>query len=173
MSLITLLLVTDLDTLDRYRFWAVGSLVGRALHTLAVLWPFMAVGGVLALTLGRALDALSLGDDTARALGHRLGQARATSALAVVLLCGTATALAGPIAFVGLLVPHLARRITGPGYPWILAYALLLGPMLLVVADVIGRLIAPPGELEAGLVIAFLGAPVLILFVRRTQLRTL
>jgi iron complex transport system permease protein len=172
-SLITLLLVTNLDTLQIYRFWAVGSLVGRDLGTAGVVLPFLLVGAVLAFVTSRSLNVLSLGDDVARGLGQSLVRARVTSALAIVLLCGSATALAGPLVFVGLVVPHVARRLVGSDYRWILAYSLLLGPILLVCADIVGRLVAPPGELEAGLVVAFLGAPVLIAFARSSTVKSL
>ncbi|CAN5159151.1 iron chelate uptake ABC transporter family permease subunit [soil metagenome] len=165
-SIITLLLLGNLDTLNQYRFWAVGSLVGRSLDSLAAVAPFALLGGILALTLGRGLNVLALGDDVARGLGAQLGRARAIASVAVVLLCGSATALAGPIVFIGLVVPHAARRIVGADYRWILAYCLLLGPTLLVLADVVGRLIVLPGELEAGLVVAALGAPVMIALTR-------
>lgn len=169
-SLTTMMLLIDIDTFDRYRFWVVGSLVGRDLGTLAVMAPFLVVGAVLALGAGRVLNAVSLGDDVARGLGQRLGRARAAAAASVVLLCGAATALAGPIVFVGLVVPHIARRITGPDYRWILAHSALLGPILLVGADVVGRLIARPAEIEAGLLVAFIGAPVMMALVRRSSL---
>jgi iron complex transport system permease protein len=172
-SIITLVLITDLDTLNLYRFWAVGSLVGRDLGTAAVVLPFLAVGAALALATTRSLNVLALGDDVARGLGQNLAHARATSALAIVLLCGAATALSGPLVFVGLVVPHLARRFSGSDYRWVLAYSVVLGPILLVAADIVGRLVAPPGELEAGLVVAFLGAPVLIAFARRSTVRAL
>jgi iron complex transport system permease protein len=172
-SLITLVLVTDLDTLNTYRFWAVGSLVGRELDTAGVVLPFVAVGAVLAFASARGFNVLSLGDDVARGLGQSVGRARVTSAIAIVLLCGGATALAGPIVFVGLVVPHLARRFTGADYRWILAYSVVLGPTLLLLADIVGRLVALPGELEAGIVVAFLGAPVLIAFVQRSTVKAL
>jgi iron complex transport system permease protein len=172
-SIITLLLLTDIDTLGQYRFWAVGSLVGRDLGALGAVLPYLAAGVVLALALGRTLNTLALGDDVARGLGQRVGMSRAVAAIAIVLLCGGATAIAGPIVFVGLVVPHLVRRITGPDYRWITAYSLAIGPALLVAADTVGRLIAPPGELEAGVVVAFLGGPVLIALVRRTRWSTL
>ncbi|MCU1424473.1 MAG: Iron transporter permease [Microbacteriaceae bacterium] len=172
-SLITLVLITDLDTLNTYRFWAVGSLVGRGLDAAGVVVPFVAIGAVLAFASARGFNVLSLGDDLARGLGQSVRRARVTSAIAVVLLCGGATALAGPIVFVGLVVPHLARRFTGADYRWILAYSLVLGPTLLLLADIVGRLIALPGELEAGIVVAFLGAPVLIAFVRRSTVKAL
>jgi iron complex transport system permease protein len=172
-SLITLVLITDLDTLNTYRFWAVGSLVGRGLDAAGVVVPLVAIGAVLAFASARGFNVLSLGDDLARGLGQSVRRARVTSAIAVVLLCGGATALAGPIVFVGLVVPHLARRFTGADYRWILAYSLVLGPTLLLLADIVGRLIALPGELEAGIVVAFLGAPVLIAFVRRSTVKAL
>ena len=169
-SLITIVLLTDGNAFDRYRFWAAGSLVARGLDTALPLIPFIAVGTLLALAAGRMLNALALGDDLARGLGQNLIAARSVCAVAVVLLCGCATAMAGPIVFVGLAVPHLARWFTGPDYRWVLPYSAIAGATLLVGADVIGRVIARPGEIEAGLVVAFLGAPVLIALVRRVKL---
>ena len=172
-SMITLLLLSNLETLNQYRFWAVGSLVGRQLESVAVVAPFLLVGGVIALMLGRSLNVLSLSEDVARGLGEHIGRTRVLASIAVVLLCGSATALAGPIVFVGLVVPHVARRFVGPDYRWVLAYSLVLGPTLLVLADVLGRLIVLPGELEAGLVVAFVGAPVMVALVRSKRLGAL
>jgi iron complex transport system permease protein len=166
-SIITIILLSQAQTFDQYRFWQAGSLVVRDLGTSLTLLPFIVVGGILALVCGRMLNALALGDDVARGLGQNVTAARALSAIAIVLLCGSATALAGPIVFVGLAVPHIARRIVGPDYRWILTLSALLGPVLLIAADIIGRLVSQPGELQAGLVVAFLGAPVLIYLVRR------
>jgi iron complex transport system permease protein len=168
-SFITLILLRDLDTLSQYRFWSVGSLVGRDLDTAATLAPFLVVGAVTALLLGRSLNSLALGDDLARGLGQRVGIVRIVAGVAIILLCGSATSLAGPIVFVGLVVPHIARRFVGSDYRWILAYSIPLGAALLVVADTVGRLIAPPSELEAGIVVALIGAPVLIALVRRDR----
>ena len=168
-SLITIVLLSDPATFDRYRFWSAGSLSARGLDTALQLAPFIFVGAILAATAGRMLNALALGDDLARGLGQNVVAARIVCFVAVVLLCGSATALAGPIVFVGLAVPHLARWFAGPDYRWTLALSALLGPALLLLADVIGRVIARPGEIEAGLVVAFLGAPVLILLVRNTK----
>jgi iron complex transport system permease protein len=172
-SLISLVLVTDLDTLNVYRFWVVGSLAGRDADLLRTLAPFLALGALLAFTIARDLNVMALGDELARGLGQRLHRARAGAAVAIVLLCGSATALAGPIVFVGLVVPHVARRLTGPDHRWMLPYAMVLGAVLLVAADVIGRLVVRPGELEVGLVIAFLGAPLMIAIVRRTRIAAL
>jgi len=168
-SLITLVLLRDLDTLGQYRFWSVGSLVGRDASTVLPLIPFLVVGAVLALVLGRGLNGLALGDDVARGLGQRVGLTRVVAGVAIILLCGSATSLAGPLVFVGLVVPHLARRMIGTDYRWILAYSVPLGAMLLVLADTVGRLIAQPAELEAGIVVALIGAPVLIALVRRDR----
>lgn len=169
-SIITLLLITDVETLSTYRFWSVGSLVNRDLDTVAALLPFLVLGGLLACVIGPALNVLSLGDDLARGLGQSVAVSRAIAAVAIVLLCGTATALAGPIVFVGLVIPHLVRPLTGPDYRWILAYAAALGPVLLLSADVAGRLLSYPGEIEAGILVALIGAPVLIVIVRRSKL---
>ena len=168
-SLITLVLLRDLDTLSQYRFWSVGSLVGRDLGTAATLAPFLAVGAAAALLLGRSLNSLALGDDLARGLGQRVGIVRIVAGVAIILLCGSATSLAGPLVFVGLVVPHIARRFVGSDYRWILVYSIPLGAALLVLADTVGRLIAPPSELEAGIVVAILGAPVLIALVLRDR----
>ena len=168
-SLITLVLISDYTVLADYRYWSVGSLVNRPLGTVAVVLPFLLAGALAALLSGRFLNALALGDDLARGLGQRVGLGRAVVCLAVVLLCGGATALVGPIAFVGLVVPHLARAVVGPDHRWILPFSALLGPVLLLSADVVGRLVVRPAELEAGLVVAFVGAPALIALVRTTR----
>ncbi|GAA4423992.1 iron chelate uptake ABC transporter family permease subunit [Georgenia halophila] len=169
-SLITLMLLTDRTTLDAYRRWAVGSLAGRGTEALTDLGLFIIVGTVLALLTGRTLNLLSLGDDVARGLGQNLPLSRVITAVAVVLLAGSATAIAGPIVFVGLVVPHVARALTGPDYRAILPFSLVLGPVLLLAADVVGRLVVQPGELEAGIVVAVVGAPVLVAIVRRVKL---
>jgi iron complex transport system permease protein len=135
--------------------------------------PTIAVGTALALALGRSLNGLALGDDVARGLGQRVGVARAVSAVAVVLLCGSATAAVGPIAFVGLVVPHIARQLVGGDYRRVLAFSAVIGPVLLIACDVVGRLVAYPGELQVGVVTAFVGAPVFIALVRRRRQVTL
>ncbi|GAA1841290.1 iron chelate uptake ABC transporter family permease subunit [Agromyces salentinus] len=164
--LITLVLLRDTEAFNQYRFWAVGSLTGRGLDVAALLWPFILVGAILAFVLANRLNLIALGDDVANSLGQRVGTTRLVAGIALVLLCGTATSLAGPIALVGLVVPHAARRLVGTDYRWIMPTALLLGPVMLLAADVIGRLIVPNSELEAGVVAAFLGAPVLIAIAR-------
>ncbi len=165
-SATSLLLLSDPETLDRYRFWTVGALTARGLNEALALAPLLAAGLAVALVLARPLDALALGDDVARGLGFRLGRTRALSLLGIVLLAGTATALAGPLVFVGLVGAHLARRLVGPRHGVLLPLAGVAGAALVLVADVLGRLVAPPGEIEAGIVVAVLGAPVLIALVR-------
>lgn len=168
-SVITVVLLADTQALDDYRFWQVGSLANRPLDVLTAVAPFVVVGLVLALAAGRVLDALALGDDVARGLGQDVVRGRLLVVLAVVLLCGSAVSMVGPIAFVGLAVPHLARAVVGLDHRRIVAVSALLGPVLLLGADVVGRLVVRPGELEAGLVVALVGAPVLLLVVRRSQ----
>jgi iron complex transport system permease protein len=166
------LLLTDATTFDQYRFWQVGSLTGRDEATITQAVPFIVVGVVLALVSARMLNALALGEDVARALGQNVAVARVVCALAVVVLCGSATAIAGPIAFVGLTVPHVARLITGPDHRWLLPYSALISPLLLLVSDVVGRVVARPAEVQVGIVTAVIGAPLFIVLVRRRKLVT-
>ncbi len=167
------MLLLDSATLDQYRFWAVGSVAGRDLGVAQAVAPFLVAGAVLAVGSSRALNGLALGEDVARSLGQRVGWVRAIAAASIVLLCGAATAAVGPVWFVGLTVPHVARAITGPDHRWLLPYAMGLGAVLLTIADVVGRVVARPGELEVGIVTAFLGAPVFIAFVRRRRIAEL
>lgn len=172
-SIINAILLTSPRTLDEVRFWQVGSLAGRSIDIVFQVAPFLALGAVLALATARLLDGLSMGDDVARALGQRIGLSRGLAGLAAVILAGAATAAAGPIAFVGLTVPHVARAVTGPGYRWILPYSMVMAPILLLGADVVGRVISPPGEVQVGIVTAFIGAPFFIALVRRRKLAAL
>ncbi len=163
---IALLLLRDTQAFDQYRFWAVGSLTGRGLDAVAALWPFLVVGVVLTAVLAPRLTLLAMGDDVAASLGQDVRVTRGLAAAAIVVLAGTATALAGPIALVGLVVPHAARRLVGSDYRRLTPVAALLGPVILLGADVVGRLVVPNSELEAGVVAAFVGAPVLVAVAR-------
>lgn len=160
----------DSAALDRLRFWTVGSLASANLDTIGKVWPFIALGVLLTLLIARPLNALEMGDDTARALGAHLTRTRVLAMLAVTLLCGAATAACGPIVFIGLMIPHLVRAITGPDMRWILPYAAVLSPVLLLGADVVGRIVARPSELQVGIVTALLGGPVFIHLVRRKRM---
>lgn len=152
---------------DNMRFWDAGALDGRSLEVAAAIAPFIAVGTLLCLVVARSLNVTALGDDLAKSMGGNVARTQALSLVAVTLLAGAATAGAGPIGFVGLMVPHAVRRFTGPDWRWILAYATFAAPALLLAADVVGRVIIPPAELPAGIVTAFLGAPVLIWLIRK------
>ena len=154
---------------DRMRSWGAGSLANRGFDVLGAVLPFIVLGVVIALLVARPLNAVALGDDLARSLGTRITPTRLWVVVAVTLLCGAATAAAGPIGFVGLMVPHVARWIVGPDQRWIMVYTLGLAPILLLLSDVIGRVLLRPGELQVGIVTAFVGAPVLIWLVRRRK----
>lgn len=168
-SVTSAIVLRDRASLDEYRFWIVGSLAGTDGTALLQALPFLAVGLVLAVALARPLNVVALGDELARSLGTRLWLVRGASALAVVLLAGTATAAAGPIGFVGVAVPHVARVIVGPDHRWVLAWSAVLAPLLLLVADMLGRVVARPEELQVGIVTALVGAPLFILIVRRRK----
>jgi iron complex transport system permease protein len=172
-SVVSFVTLLNPDVFDQFRFWGVGSLSGVPLSVLWEVLPFLVVGTVLALCMAGSLNALALGDETARALGNRVNLTRALGAVAVTLLCGAATAAVGPIAFVGLTIPHMARLITGPDHRWLLPYSLVLGPILLLSSDIVGRVIARPGEIEVGIITAFVGAPVFIALVRRRRIAEL
>jgi iron complex transport system permease protein len=166
-------LLLDPRAFNQFRYWVVGSLAGRRSDVLVQVAPFIVVGIVIALLLARPLNALALGDDAGRALGAHVGRTRVLGAVAVTLLCGAATAAAGPIGFVGLAVPHVARMIVGPDQRWVLPYSMVLAPVLLVGADVLGRVVIAPAELQVGVVTAFVGAPVFIALCRRPKLAKL
>ncbi|MGW2935845.1 FecCD family ABC transporter permease [Streptomyces sp. NPDC001156] len=162
-------MITDDAALGKMRFWTVGSLASATDSTITQVLPFLLAGTVVALALARPLNAVAMGDDTARALGANLDRTRALSMAAATVLCGAATAACGPIAFVGLMVPHAVRSFTGPDLRWILPYAAVLSPVLLLGADVLGRVVARPAELQVGIVTAVIGGPVFIFLVRRRR----
>ncbi|EPK7468106.1 Fe(3+)-siderophore ABC transporter permease [Klebsiella aerogenes] len=154
------------DVYDQLRFWQAGSLDIRTLQTLKIVLLPVLIAAVVTLFLSRALNSLSLGADTATALGSRVARTQLIGLLAITVLCGSATALVGPIAFIGLMMPHMARWLVGADHRWSLPVTLFATPALLLFADVLGRLLVP-GELRVSVVSAFIGAPVLIWLVRR------
>ncbi len=160
----------DPEHFDRMRRWGAGSIATPGYETSIAIAPFMAAGLLLALVVVRPLNAIALGDQLASALGASILRTQALVVVAVTLLAGSATAAAGPIGFVGLMVPHVARWIVGPDQRWIFAYTLVLSPILLLTSDIAGRIVMRPGELQVGIVTAFVGAPVLILLARRRNL---
>ncbi|MBB4915598.1 FecCD family ABC transporter permease [Streptosporangium saharense] len=172
-SFVSGLILLDPLTLNRFRFWQIGTFGGIDAAVTAQVIPFLGVGTLLALALARPLNTMNLGADTARALGANPARTTALSLLAITLLCGASTAAAGPITFVGLAVPHVARHLTGPDMRWTLPYSALLGAVAVLAADIVGRVVISPEELEVGVVTAFLGAPLFIALVRRRKLAEL
>lgn len=163
------LLLADNASLNVFRFWVVGSLSGRDADVAVQVLPFILAGLLLALINAPALNALGLGEDVARALGQRVTTARVIGVAAIVLLAGAATAACGPIGFLGLIVPHVARTFTGPDHRWLIPCSALAGAALLLTADVLGRIVVSPGELQTGIVLAAVGAPFFIALVRRRR----
>ena len=169
-SVTTVLVLLDAETLDEYRFWAVGSVAGRDVDLLLPVAPFLVLEIVLAAACARTLDLLGLGEDLARGLGARLAWGRGGAVLSATLLTAAAVAVAGPVVFVGLVAPHVARVLVGAVHRWLLPASALTGALLLVLSDVVGRLLARPGEIQVGIVTALVGAPFLIALVRRSRL---
>ncbi|WP_456285120.1 iron chelate uptake ABC transporter family permease subunit [Microbacterium sp. JZ70] len=172
-SLVSAVLLPRAQAMNEFRFWQVGGVGGASWDTMAVIVPLLTAAALVALLASPALNALALGDDVAVGLGVRVGRTRAIAAAAGVVLCAGVTAIAGPIAFVGLMVPHVVRLLSGPDQRWLLPLSAVGGAVLLTLADTIGRVIGSPGEVEAGIVTAFLGAPVLVLIARRTRMKAL
>jgi iron complex transport system permease protein len=169
-SWISAILITNERTLDEVRFWLAGSVAGRDLAILAQVAPFLVAGLLVAFALIPALDAISLGDDVAAGLGQRTGLVRGSAIGSAVVLSGASVAAAGPIAFVGLAVPHAVRRVVGPRHRWLLPFSAIHGAVLLLVADVLGRIAMRPSEIAVGIVTAIVGAPVLVHLVRTRSL---
>jgi iron-siderophore transport system permease protein len=172
-SLVSAVVLPRAQAMNDFRFWQVGSVSGATWGGILLVSPFIIVGIVLAIVTSSALNAMALGDDVATGLGVRTGLVRLVGAFAGVLLCGAITALAGPIGFVGLMIPHTMRLICGPDLRYIIPMSAVGGAVLLTISDVLGRLIGSPGELEAGIVTAFLGAPVLVYIAMRAKVRSL
>lgn len=167
------MVLNDPKSFDQMRGWYAGSIVDRGWDILLPVLPFLAVGVLFAVLAVGPLNAIALGDDLAQSLGAHVIRTRVIVVIAVTLLAGGATAIAGPIGFVGLMVPHIARWFTGPDQRWIFAFTLILAPALVLVSDIIGRLVMRPGELPVGIVVAFVGALVLIVLVRRAKVSAL
>ena len=166
------ILLTNSDVLRQMRGWAAGTTASQSLEDALSVVPLIAIGLVIAFLSTRALDVLALGEASAVAMGARPNQIRLVALVAITLLAGGATAATGPIGFVGLLAPHLARMMVGPHQGWITAYSMFLGTLVVAVSDVLGRILSP-GEVPVGVVTAFIGAPVLIWMARRFRLNEL
>lgn len=172
-SLITAIMISRTYVMDQFRFWQVGSVGSATWSSIATFAPFLIIGILIAIISAPALNALALGDEMASGLGVRTGLLRLVAAVAAVLLCGAATALAGPIGFIGLLSAHTIRLMLGPDQRFVIPLSAISGAIILTVSDVIGRLIGNPGELEVGVVTAFIGAPLLIILAMRMKVRSL
>lgn len=172
-SVVNAILLPRVDVMSSFRFWQIGGVGGATWDRIVVVSPLLAAGLVICLSSARGLNALALGDDLASGLGTGVARTRVVAAVGAVVLCGVATSVAGPIAFVGLVVPHVCRLVVGSDHRWLLPFAALGGAVLLVGADVLGRVVGRPEELEVGIVTALVGAPVLVWVVRRQKLREL
>lgn len=168
LSAVSAVTIRNQAALEVMRFWQVGSVGGRGLPLLLPSLPVLLAGAAMTLWAGATLNTLAVGDDLATALGTRLGRTRAVLGTGAVLLAAGSVAVVGPIGFVGLVVPHIVRLLMGPDYRVVIAGSLVLGPVLLLTADIIGRVVMPPAEISAGLVVLLLGAPVLVALVRRS-----
>ncbi|MPW25478.1 iron chelate uptake ABC transporter family permease subunit [Alkalibaculum sp. M08DMB] len=172
-SLVSAIILPRTEVMHVFRFWRVGSISGATWEGIYSVLPFLVVGLIIGILSAPALNALALGDDIATGLGVHTGIIRIVGAFAGVILCGATTAIAGPIGFVGLMVPHTMRLICGPNLKFIIPMSAISGAIILTISDVIGRLIGSPSELEAGIVTAFLGAPILIIIAMRAKVRSL
>lgn len=172
-SLVTAVVLPRNDISGSFRLWQIGGVGGASYERIGHVLPFLGVGMLICLFSARALNSLALGDELAAGLGERVAVARATAAVGAVVLCGAATAAAGPIGFVGLVVPHACRLMVGVDHRWLLPFSAVTGAALLTAADVVGRIVARPSEVDVGIVTALIGAPFFIWTVRRQKVRAL
>lgn len=172
-AMVTAIALPRNDIAGGFRLWQVGGVGGGTFRNIAMLAPFFGVGSMIAMLSARGLNSLALGDELAAGLGERVARTRVLASVGAVMLCGAATAIAGPIAFVGLVVPHACRLVIGVDHRWLLPASALGGAILLTGADVVGRVIARPQEVAVGIITALIGAPVFIVIVRRQKVRSL
>ncbi|MDO5518052.1 MAG: iron ABC transporter permease [Clostridium sp.] len=172
-SLVSAVILPRSDVMNRFRFWQVGSLSGATWEGISAMMPFFVIGIIISMAAAPALNALALGDELASGLGVNKGILRISCAIAGVMLCGATTAIAGPIGFVGLMIPHTIRLLFGSDMRNMVPMCAILGAVLLTASDVIGRVIGSPSELEVGIVTAFLGAPILIIIARKAKVKSI
>ncbi|WP_433498405.1 FecCD family ABC transporter permease [Sphaerimonospora sp. CA-214678] len=172
-SLVSAVVLPRNDIAGSFRLWQIGGVGGASYERIGHVLPFLAIGFVICLLSARALNSLALGDELAAGLGERVAVVRATAALGAIVLCGASTAVAGPIGFVGLVVPHACRLLVGVDHRWLLPFSTLVGAVLLTAADVVGRMVTRPSDVEVGIVTALIGAPFFIHIVRRQKVRDL
>ncbi|WP_182354199.1 FecCD family ABC transporter permease [Flaviflexus huanghaiensis] len=172
-ALVSAVLLPRIDVMDSYRHWQIGGVAGVSWDRLALGAPLLAVGAIICLLMARGMNALALGDEMASGLGERVLRTRIVSSIGAVILCGVATALAGPIAFVGLIVPHMCRLLVGTDHRWLIPFSALAGAALLVSADTLGGVMTRPSEIAVGIIMPIIGAPFFIWIVRRQRVREL
>ncbi|MCS0499139.1 FecCD family ABC transporter permease [Protaetiibacter mangrovi] len=172
-SLVSAVLLPRVEVMTTFRFWQIGGVGGATWDRILLVAPALALGALVVLATARGMNSLALGDDVAAGLGERVARTRLVAAAGAFVLCGAATAIAGPIGFVGLVVPHLCRLLVGTDHRWLLPATAIVGAGLLVAADVVGRLVARPEEVEVGIITALIGAPVFIALARRRKVREL
>ncbi|WP_156223780.1 FecCD family ABC transporter permease [Pseudactinotalea suaedae] len=172
-AIVSAILLPRAQDMQSFRFWQIGGVGGGSWGTIGLVLPFLAAGMLLSLASARALNSLALGDELAAGLGENVMRARLLAAVGGVVLCGAATAVAGPIGFVGLVVPHVVRLLAGVDHRWLIPLSALAGAALLTAADVVGRLVGGTEEIQAGIITAILGAPFFIWIVRRQKVRDL
>ena len=172
-SLVSVIILPRSEVIDAYRFWQVGSVSGATWESIDLMLPFLIIGLIISIISAPALDILALGDEVATGLGVNIGIIRIICAIAGVILCGATTAIAGPIGFVGLMVPHSIRLIFGSNLRGLVPMSAIGGAVLLTISDVLGRVIGSPGEFQVGIITAFLGAPILIIIARKAKVRAI
>ncbi|MBC2456685.1 FecCD family ABC transporter permease [Clostridium beijerinckii] len=172
-SLVSVIILPRSEVIDAYRFWQVGSVSGATWESIGLMLPFLIIGLIISIISAPALDILALGDEVATGLGVNIGIIRIICAIAGVILCGATTAIAGPIGFVGLMIPHSIRLIFGSNLRGLVPMSAIGGAVLLTISDVLGRVIGSPGELQVGIITAFLGAPILIIIARKVKVRAI
>lgn len=172
-SLVSVIILPRSEVIDAYRFWQVGSVSGATWESIHLMLPFLIIGLIISIISAPALDILALGDEVATGLGVNIGIIRIICAIAGVILCGATTAIAGPIGFVGLMIPHSIRLIFGSNLRGLVPMSAIGGAVILTISDVLGRVIGSPGELQVGIITAFLGAPILIIIARKAKVRAI
>lgn len=172
-SLVGAVLLPRVDAMEEFRSWSIGGVGGGSWDKITLIAPFLLVGLLVSWASARALNSLALGDELARGLGEHVLRARVVAALGGVILCGAATAIAGPIGFVGLVVPHVVRLLSGVDHRWLVPLSAIGGAVLLTAADVVGRLVGGTEEIQVGIVTSIVGAPFFIWIVRRQKVREL
>ena len=172
-SLSSAILLPRVDALTTFRFWQIGGVGGGTWDKIAIISPVLLLGWMVCLAIARGMNSLALGDDLAAGLGENVFRTRMIGLIGAVILAGAATAIAGPIGFVGLVIPHICRLLIGTDHRWLVPFSALAGAALLLLSDVVGRVIARPQEIEVGIVTAIIGAPFFIWIVRRQKVREL